>query len=101
MDKAQTDGAIVKLSVGVTIFSVINYWVNGLISTYYYTSNYKAQYSALLIGSAVIALSGLILSVIAIIKTPRRKGLLLLCIFITFLMLALEILSVFFQNSLR
>jgi len=101
MDKKQSSETLVKISIGLTIFTVVNYWVNGLISTYYYTVNFNFQYSALLIASAIIALIGFVLSTTAMIKVSGHKVILFFCVFVTFIMMALELLSVFFQNSLR
>jgi hypothetical protein len=90
------------LSISTAIISIINFWVAGLINGNFYTSDFRLEYSILLLAFAAFALVGLILSIIASIRVSgRQKYIYIVCVLISLAAALLQIISAALFNALR
>ena len=94
---------VIKItSIAVAVISILSVWIYGFFYTNYYTSNLKWLYSIIFLIIAVVALCGLVVSVIAIFKIPKpQKYIHIACSLINLGIVFLELISVFLLNSLH
>lgn len=87
-------------SLSSTVISTVVYWAVGLVNTYTYsyTSDFKALYSLILIGSALFSFICFVICIVAIFKIKKRRYLYVICALIILYIIYAETMSAVFLN---